>query len=327
MGARLSREEEATAQQSCFVADGRADLAWQAPAAPLPCCGAARAARSFSAGDLVELSACIPTLAGPLSASFLGDYCHSCPGGQDSVELTLGGGLELRLLPTGWALLFGRGGADPNLVAEHQVHVPPAKEGCDARKQELAVQHWLAFRATREIAVGEDLVSQGDAGCHPLPPVFAAALQSVGVAELPQDEVPLCALTLSRSVTSNASPGSSPVHGIGVFASRALSEGEVIERAPMMPLLYREIARTPLREYVSLCQHIPHLKADEVVLFPCGMGALYNHSAEPNVSLRRCEENPYIMDWVAAQDICDGAELFISYGGDYWNAAWRAQSA
>ena len=104
----------------------------------------------------------------------------------------------------------------------------------------------------------------------------------------------------------------SPGKGLGVFATEAISAGEVIECAPVHSLSSEDES---LRDY-QFC-YPKSLNYREQVL-AWGYGSLYNHSSEPNCCWRNHPEFRGF-EYYALRDIHPGEELLINYGGTpYW---------
>lgn len=102
----------------------------------------------------------------------------------------------------------------------------------------------------------------------------------------------------------------SPGRGRGVFATRALEAGEVIERAPVIVIPgdeWEDMQETSLAEH---CFSWGPTLADAAVVF--GHGSFYNHSYSPNARfVRRLEEQA--MEYVARRAIAAGEEITINY--------------
>ena len=93
----------------------------------------------------------------------------------------------------------------------------------------------------------------------------------------------------------------SRITGLGVFASRSFKKADIVEQAPVIKITQPD---TVLEDYVfshnRLC---------------LGYGAVYNHSDEPNVR-HVCDQQ--ICTFTALTDLCEGDELYINYGQDWW---------
>lgn len=104
--------------------------------------------------------------------------------------------------------------------------------------------------------------------------------------------------------------------GRGVFALRDFKKGEILERAPVIPVSKRNVidnGEAPdgyLLEWDGLYE-------DEEYCMPLGYVMLYNHSQNPNIILDQDFEN-YIMSVTALRDIRKGEELCWNYNCDIW---------
>lgn len=238
-------------------------------------------------------------------------------------------GLGLLLLPLGWGLLLGRTGGEANLFVEHEPQcsecVRPVQAGSVGAEED--VQHVLIFRAARDIGLGEPLFAPARGTTqlkHALPPTFDEARRVTSLLPSPAVSSTVeraCGSpqVLQRLVFSAGQLVKSGVHGYGVFASKHLELGETVEFVPMLPLLFRDIASSRLRDYV-----VKSAFAD-VVLLPLGLGGMYNHRSVPNVSPVHCQDQPFLQAWQMQADVGRGSELFVSYGSSYWQAAWRGR--
>jgi SET domain-containing protein len=103
---------------------------------------------------------------------------------------------------------------------------------------------------------------------------------------------------------------SSPRHGRGVFATRAIEQGELVEECPLLVMSGADLLRldkTALRGY---CFGLD----DDGAAFPLGFGALYNHSGTPNVEVYIDEENQ-LAEYSSVKAVEKGEELTIDYTG------------
>ena len=107
--------------------------------------------------------------------------------------------------------------------------------------------------------------------------------------------------------------GPSPGKGRGVFASRAIRAGEIIEEAPVIVLPGAEIEhleRTALQDYYFLWGAD---EKDAAILL--GVCSLCNHSYEPNAVFELRPDSQTIR-FVARRDIAAGEEITTNYNGD-----------
>lgn len=102
-----------------------------------------------------------------------------------------------------------------------------------------------------------------------------------------------------------------PGKGRGVFARRAIAQGELIERVPVLVLPIRALA----------CDGAPTRLADYcfqwgrgTVALALGYGSLYNHSYRPNA--RYDDVAPQTKVFTALRDIAPGEEITVNYNGD-----------
>lgn len=117
--------------------------------------------------------------------------------------------------------------------------------------------------------------------------------------------------------------GASSVNGRGIFATQDISEGQVIERCPMVPLgfrsryhsdpqIYRYVYAQPLCPCKECSNH------GFILHMVLGYGMLYNHQDNPNTEWKFDYPN-LIADVVAIRDIKKDDEIFVDYGKKYFN--------
>ena len=107
--------------------------------------------------------------------------------------------------------------------------------------------------------------------------------------------------------------GASPGKGRGVFASRRIQAGDIIEEAPVIVLPGAEIEhleRTVLQDYYFLWGAD---EKDAAILL--GLCSLCNHSYQPNAVFLPCPETRTIR-FVALRDIEAGEEVTTNYNGN-----------
>ena len=109
----------------------------------------------------------------------------------------------------------------------------------------------------------------------------------------------------------------SPIHGLGVFASEIIKEGEIIEECPYIDLKIKKgESSSVLGDY-----RFNWPQGDEWELQVCtlGWGSLYNHSDNPNAAWRSNFINN-TFEFFATRDIQPQEEVLVWYGGvEYWN--------
>jgi uncharacterized protein len=107
--------------------------------------------------------------------------------------------------------------------------------------------------------------------------------------------------------------GQSPNRGRGLFATRDIRGGEVIERSPVIVIPLEEwpvIENTIIGVYVfSWGEEM------EYAALALGLGSLFNHSFRPNARyFNRLENN--VIEFIAIRDIRESEEVFVNYNRD-----------
>jgi len=101
-----------------------------------------------------------------------------------------------------------------------------------------------------------------------------------------------------------------PNSGRGVFTSKYIKKGEIIEKSPIIIQDSIDFKGT-IRSY--LFSYNNDFKKSAVGF---GYTSLYNHSDNYNAYWYTVDDYIYI---VALRDITENNEIFISYGSSYWN--------
>lgn len=117
--------------------------------------------------------------------------------------------------------------------------------------------------------------------------------------------------------------GYSDVEGIGVFAVKDISEGDIVERCPMVDFGWRSqyLNDPTIWQY---CYFQPKCDCNDcknhgsIVWMVLGYGMLYNHQDMPNTKWSFNYKERYA-DVVASKNIAAGEEIFVSYGSTYFN--------
>jgi len=94
----------------------------------------------------------------------------------------------------------------------------------------------------------------------------------------------------------------SDVHGRGVYCSKFIPEGEIIEICPVLVLPKKDLEQirdTKLYNYYFIWGD-----QDEAIAIILGFGSLYNHSYLPNA------------EYYPLKDILPGDEILINYNGN-----------
>jgi SET domain-containing protein len=102
-------------------------------------------------------------------------------------------------------------------------------------------------------------------------------------------------------------------HGRGMLAGRDFSKGELIERAPIIPIdekKWPNAAKTILSDYA-----FDWGEKDEHAAIALGYISIYNHSYTPNAQLEQLLDE-LMMEIIAIKDIRAGEEITINYNGD-----------
>lgn len=108
--------------------------------------------------------------------------------------------------------------------------------------------------------------------------------------------------------------GDSAIHGHGVFATRDIARGEIIERCPYIVIDDEDVAEANrLQDYLFTSPDEP---GDYLCVL--GYGMIYNHSDQPNAEWEIDDEDIRYVRFTALQDIKKGAEILHSYGTEYW---------
>ena len=116
----------------------------------------------------------------------------------------------------------------------------------------------------------------------------------------------------AKGVRMNVVPG----HGRGMFAARNFLKGELIERAPIIPINEKQwpnAAKTILSDYA-----FDWGEKDEHAAIALGYISIYNHSYSPNAQLEQMLDE-LMMEIIAIKDIREGDEITINYNGDPGN--------
>lgn len=100
----------------------------------------------------------------------------------------------------------------------------------------------------------------------------------------------------------------SPTHGYGVFASKTIKKGEIIEKC------YTIISKggdKKLEDY--------YFDANGKYALLTGFGIIYNHADEPNADYK-INLKTRITTITAARMIRKGEEIFVSYGDEWFES-------
>ena len=103
----------------------------------------------------------------------------------------------------------------------------------------------------------------------------------------------------------------SKIHGMGVFATKTIKEGNTVEQCCTLKFPWKDAKGNILGKYVFDY----HNKTVALIL---GNGSIYNHSVDPNVDHVWLDDDQKFVEFYATKDIRKGQELFINYGEEYW---------
>ena len=104
--------------------------------------------------------------------------------------------------------------------------------------------------------------------------------------------------------------------GRGVFASRDIKKGELIEKCPVIEISACDTAvlnESMLVTYLFYCG-----ENKDQSLVALGYGSIYNHSYKPNAKYN-IELEEKAMDFIAIRDMGKDEEITINYKGDSEN--------
>jgi SET domain-containing protein len=104
-----------------------------------------------------------------------------------------------------------------------------------------------------------------------------------------------------------------PGKGRGMFATKKIKKGTIIEICPVIPIKKREwkdMDETILSHYA-----FEWGSTGKDACLVLGHGSIYNHSYDPNADNFNDMEN-VCMEFVATRDIAKGEEITINYNDD-----------
>lgn len=117
----------------------------------------------------------------------------------------------------------------------------------------------------------------------------------------------------------------SPIHGLGVFASEDIQNGEIFEITPIIDVVLskeEDLGREFLYDYRFA--YYENGKITKLVL-ALGYGSLYNHGDKPNANWK-LNRDLNMFEFYALQDIKKNEEVLIYYGDkEYWEARPHTQ--
>ena len=134
-------------------------------------------------------------------------------------------------------------------------------------------------------------------------------------------ETPKCIRRIDRYVVPvppdpnirNVSMETVERRGRGMFSCRKFLKGELIERAPVIPINEKQ---WPFAEKTILSDYaFDWGQNDEQAAIALGYVSIYNHSYSPNAQLEELLDE-LMMEVIAIRDIQPGEEVTINYNGD-----------
>jgi SET domain-containing protein len=117
-----------------------------------------------------------------------------------------------------------------------------------------------------------------------------------------------------ETLQKNVRVGQSNISGRGVFALRNLSNGDIIERCPVLEVNEEDVGG-------ELVNYVFYGDSEKQRLVAMGNGMLFNHSSFPNVGyyLEETALGPELVLY-ALRNIRKGEELFYNYGREWWSS-------
>jgi uncharacterized protein len=101
-----------------------------------------------------------------------------------------------------------------------------------------------------------------------------------------------------------------PQGGRGVFARTKITEGETIERCPIIEIPKGD--RASLRESILVTYFYFFGKSKERVLLALGFGSIYNHSYTPNAAYK-IKPKEKTIEFICIKNIHKDEEITVNY--------------
>ena len=101
--------------------------------------------------------------------------------------------------------------------------------------------------------------------------------------------------------------------GRGIVAGRPFSQGELIERIPVIVIPARDWELVRTSGLSDFC--FSWGEDNEETAIALGHGSLFNHSYEPN-AFAELRMRRRLIEFTALRDIDEGEEITINYNGD-----------
>ena len=110
----------------------------------------------------------------------------------------------------------------------------------------------------------------------------------------------------------------SPGKGMGVFATEAINEGEVLEDCPLTPLGDELSAGNAFSDYRF---NYPKNTGSKKRVLALGLGGIFNHSKDNNAHWINHPKIEHVFRFIALRNIAPGEEVCTSYGdASYWES-------
>lgn len=127
---------------------------------------------------------------------------------------------------------------------------------------------------------------------------------------------------LEYLVSDKIKLGDSLIHGRGVFASKNIKKGEIIERCPLIQMQNRSKYQLDriVFDYMYAqppCDCFECKNHGFIFYMALGYGMLYNHQDDPN-ALWKFNYTQLLGDVICVKDIKQDEEIFVNYGNAYF---------
>lgn len=115
--------------------------------------------------------------------------------------------------------------------------------------------------------------------------------------------------------TSTLQIKKSPKGGVGVFATKSIPKGEIIETCYFIKLDKKWDELGNLKDYIF---RYPLTGETKFFIAPLGCGMIYNHDDYNNATWVDSKQSMHL-DFIAIRDIQKGEEIYTNYGRAYWS--------
>ena len=104
-----------------------------------------------------------------------------------------------------------------------------------------------------------------------------------------------------------------PVRGRGVFATRDILKGTLVDVSPV--LLFNDEEYSAHGKHTVLDHYTYRWRGGYALAL--GLGSIFNHSASPNTGFLR-DMDKQTISYITLRDVPVGSELYICYGSSLW---------